>query len=335
MSDKRPYQGSHYQLPGYISAGPAGSSESSGDHSSGSGSSGRPSYKGSSSYNEGYSYRGRGRGRGSFRGRGSSDYYSRGGYSGSYSGSSYGGGGGGGGSNYPPYYSSRGGRGRGHSTSIPAYGSSDYSSYPGGRDVYRTSDRYSTEGSAEAKDHDQPPSESSNYRGGSYRGSLNYRGGSYKGRGSYGYNGGNPHYDYSSHEESTIPFDKSRSSLYTKKESYDSNSHPHTSTTNKSSSVSKPSVFKSKSYDQSKLPSYLSKNFNNPWISILRIKDDKTQSKLESNFVEENKINKKLTSLQFEKHNLLKQFNDLNDDIERDSLHVSITNEKLEEFIYL
>lgn len=76
------------------------------------------------------------------------------------------------------------------------------------------------------------------------------------------------------------------------------------------------------------------KKFNNPWIPILRIQDEKTQVKLESNYTDLASVNKELLELQIQRFKLSNVVENLEKTIEREALHVQITNEKLEEFTY-
>lgn len=235
-----------------------------------------------SRYSGDSSYRGRGRGTsrgGSFRGgsRPSHDYYSRS----ASNNSSH---------RYAPYYGGRGG---------PRGG---YSSYSGGRDVYRSSDRYETEEELGGGGAEYEENYHGLYRG---RGSTNYRGKPSRG----GAAASGAYYKGREYEE------KARSSLV--------------STNSKAEKpISKASI-------GDKPKSYLSKNFTNPWIPILRIQDEKTQSKLESNYTDLASVNKELLELQIQKFKLSSVVDNLDRTIEREALHVQITNEKLEEFTYL
>ncbi len=77
------------------------------------------------------------------------------------------------------------------------------------------------------------------------------------------------------------------------------------------------------------------KNFNNPWINILQIDDETTQNKLETNYDELRKIDSSISDLQKSKLKLELSMSVLEKQIDRESLHVELTNEKLEEFTYL
>lgn len=248
------------------------------------------------------SYRGRGSSRpvrgsgGSFRGRGDSLYYSRGGSS-----------------RYQPYYLNR------------------------GRDVYRTGDRTYDEPEDKRPDEEyaaeDPRSHSynSNYRGGfrgGFRGSLS----NYRGRGYYNGSGGRPSitsassHEYNDGYNDNRQYDKSRSSLYTK--NYNDNTQNSRASTPASERLSISKSRHSISKPEQKV-------FKNPWIPILHIKDPKTQAVLESRYEDLLKVDKELSQLQLTRFKLQNSVQSLDRSMEREALHVQLTNEKLEEFTFL
>ncbi|RCK59133.1 Transcriptional regulatory protein LGE1 [Candida viswanathii] len=77
------------------------------------------------------------------------------------------------------------------------------------------------------------------------------------------------------------------------------------------------------------------KNFNNPWIHILQIDDETTQNKLESGYDELKSVDHGISELQKSKMKLEMSMSLLEKQIDREALHVELTNEKLEEFTYL
>lgn len=179
-----------------------------------------------------------------------------------------------------------------------------YSSYPGGRDVYRSSERTS--------DRYEVAEEVTGAAGGEYddyyglyhgRGSGNYRGN--RGRGAAVAGG-----------------------YYKGSREHEENPRSVSVSTEKSASGPKPVT-------GDKAKGFSSKSFNNPWIPILRIQDEKTQAKLERNYSDLASVNKELLELQIQRFKLSTVVESLEKTTEREALHVQITNEKLEEFTYL
>lgn len=77
------------------------------------------------------------------------------------------------------------------------------------------------------------------------------------------------------------------------------------------------------------------KKFNDPWIPILRLRDPRVTSRLESRYNELSAVNEKLALLQAEKIKLSSALLTLEVYAARDALNVEICGEKLDEFTYL
>lgn len=77
------------------------------------------------------------------------------------------------------------------------------------------------------------------------------------------------------------------------------------------------------------------KEFSNPWINIMGITDEPTQKLLEERYAEMTKFDDKILELQKNKLKLELSMSNLEKLAAREELHVQLTSEKLEEFIYL
>ncbi|EDK45018.1 hypothetical protein LELG_03197 [Lodderomyces elongisporus NRRL YB-4239] len=77
------------------------------------------------------------------------------------------------------------------------------------------------------------------------------------------------------------------------------------------------------------------KEFSNPWINIMGITDEPTQKLLEERYAEMTKFDDKILELQKNKLKLELSMSSLEKLAAREKLHVQLTSEKLEEFIYL
>lgn len=77
------------------------------------------------------------------------------------------------------------------------------------------------------------------------------------------------------------------------------------------------------------------KNFNNPWINIMRIEDEPTQNKLEKSYNDMTELDSSILELQKSKLKLEMSMSLIEKQIDKEGLHVELTNEKLEEFAYL
>lgn len=265
------------------------------------GSTSKSGYGSEYAYGDGYyheSYRGnhyRGRGRGSGK---DGSYRGRGG-------SSYYGGygeGRGGGSRYNYYSGGSGSRGRG-----------TYSHGFSGRDTYSPNDQHGespkqekpSEGGSSPVRMEADVSgieiESRRSSGVAHRGSYrgHYRGSGYRGRG--GHYSGFPH-----------------------NAGYDSKNLNGESKSGGAHRFYKDTIAREKL-----------KSFNNPWINIMGITDESTQTKLESRFNDLAKIDKEIIDLQKSKLKLENYMSTLEKQTTREELHVQLTTEKLEEFTYL
>ena len=74
------------------------------------------------------------------------------------------------------------------------------------------------------------------------------------------------------------------------------------------------------------------KNFNNPWINIMRIEDEPTQNKLEKSYNDMTELDSSILELQKSKLKLEMSMSLIEKQIDKEGLHVELTNEKLEEF---
>lgn len=74
---------------------------------------------------------------------------------------------------------------------------------------------------------------------------------------------------------------------------------------------------------------------DDPWVSILQIRDPKAISLLNARYKELERINREIETLQADKQRLTSQIVTFDNYAKRDALNVLMTNEKLTEFTYL
>lgn len=77
------------------------------------------------------------------------------------------------------------------------------------------------------------------------------------------------------------------------------------------------------------------KEFQNPWINIMGITDETQQASLEDNYNEQSKADEAIRELQKKKMRLEMALSSLEKHAAREELHVQLTTEKLDEFVYI
>ncbi|KAI5958898.1 hypothetical protein KGF57_002332 [Candida theae] len=77
------------------------------------------------------------------------------------------------------------------------------------------------------------------------------------------------------------------------------------------------------------------KEFQNPWINIMGITDETRQASLEESYHEQAKADETIRDLQKRKLRLEMALSSLEKHAAREELHVQLTNEKLDEFVYI
>ncbi|CAD1808397.1 Transcriptional regulatory protein LGE1 family protein [Candida parapsilosis] len=77
------------------------------------------------------------------------------------------------------------------------------------------------------------------------------------------------------------------------------------------------------------------KEFQNPWINIMGITDEAQQASLEANYNEQTATDETIRELQRKKMKLEMAISSLEKHAAREELHVQLTTEKLDEFVYM
>lgn len=199
-------------------------------------------------------------------------------------------------SGYGGYYNSRGGGYSGYNSREDYRGDAYEAPKPG------QERRLSEENRARDRDHSpeqvrSPYHSTYDTHNGNFRGSSRGRGMGSRGRGGYSHSSYRPYYEENRGRDSPA---STRTSV---------SSHRETK--------------------------ILTKAFKNPWINILKINDPSSQQKLESKYVELERLDKELIELQRSRLKLEIAVENVQAQVERENVHVQITNEKLEEFNYL